>query len=933
VRLKKVSKDFEKYLAEISAGVITSADFEKLVNLIESEIIKYYFTASSEANLIRIIQATYDKISFIKDCFKYPHYIEILITIAANSNYLTDILVINPEYFYWVVNPSILKLKLNRTNFSKELRTVLTAYNSLQTKVLALKSIKRKELLRIGLKDIYLSAPLIELINELSILAAQLSVELFTICYQEIINKYNLPKPGGKYCLVALGKLGGDELNYSSDIDLILFYDKERKLNRHKYFSEILIETTQLFLKSSAEITGGFLYRIDFRLRPDGKSSPLCRSMQEYLDYYESRGEDWERQMLIKAAFLCGSNSLYSKFINYLLPFIFPSSFSVSPKKQILNIKENIERQIKEEENIKLSYGGIRDIEFSVQALQMLNGGRNENLQIGDTLSAIEALNQANYITKDEAKTLTSSYIFYRQIEHYLQLMNNRQTHLIPAEGELLEKMSTHLGFKDVNSFNKVVTKSRKDVRKIYDSIFIEEDDSYLISYNLDEIGFEDKKKALRELQFLKKGKGIIGTKTFDSKSVKGFLQIENMFIDYLNNSDNPDRILSNFVRIIKQADLPTIWFSELRDETYFNLILELCEYSQYSVDLFAEDQELREFILNKKAFIKIPTKELIEYELKYTLLYLSAQLTVGLLNSATVMKMLSIVIHGKIKSLFETYSTKQKWNKDYFVAALGSLGSSTITFYSDLDLLFIVKDLKKYDKIENHFQELLALLRQNLKPFTVDCRLRPEGESSQLVWDIEDSKSYFNKRARVWEFQALTKISFVCGNKRLYNSLTKTASSCVSRFNRKQISDELKEMHKKITEPTITAPVDLFNIKKNSGGLIDIEFIIHSVILNNAELFDEAMGKSFREQIELSSVKKLNVSEKKELLIAFDFLKSIQLFNQSILTITSSKVILDVTKLRPIVSKMNYENSDKFRAALNLHTSNVRRIFSKLVK
>ena len=933
MRLKKVSKDFEKYLAEISAGVITSADFEKLINLIESEIIKYYFTASSEANLIRIIQAMYDKISFIRDCLKYPHYIEILITIAANSNYLTDILVINPEYIYWVVDPSNLKLKLNRTDFGKELRSVLTAYNSLQAKVLALKAIKRKELLRIGLKDIYLSAPLIELTKELSILAAQLSADLFTICYQEIINKYNLPNPTGKYCLVALGKLGGDELNYSSDIDLILFYDRERKLNRHKYFSELLIETTQLFLKSSAEMTGGFLYRIDFRLRPDGKTSPLCRSMQEYLDYYESRGEDWERQMLIKAAFLCGSNSLYSKFINYLLPFIFPSSFSISPKKQILSMKENIEKQIKDDENIKLSFGGIRDIEFSVQALQLLNGGRNIHLRSGNTLSAIEALNQANYITKNEAKVLSSSYTFYRQIEHYLQLMNNRQTHIIPAEGELLEKMSTHLRFKDGNSFNRMVTKSRKDVRKIYDSIFIEEDDSYSISYNLDEIGFEDKKKALRELQFLKEGKGIIGTKTFDSQSVKGFLQIENMFIDYLNNSETPDRILSNSVRIIKQADLPTIWFSELRDETFFNLFMELCEYSQYSVDLFAEDQELREFILNKKAFIKIPAKELIEYELKYTLLYLSAQLTVGLLSPATLMKILSTVIHGKIKSLFEAYSTKQKWKKDYFVAALGSLGSSTITFYSDLDLLFIVRDLKKYDKIENHFQELLALLRQNLKPFTVDCRLRPEGESSQLVWDIDDSKSYFNKRARVWEFQALTKISFVCGNKRLYNSLTKTASSCASRFNKKQISDELKEMHKKIIESTSTAPVDLFNIKKNSGGLIDIEFIIHSVILNNTELFDAAMGKSFREQIELSSVKKLNANEKKELLIAFDFLKSIQLFNQTILTITSSKVILDVTKLRPIVSKMNYENSDKFREALNLHTGNVRRIFSKLVK
>ncbi|UCH66530.1 MAG: hypothetical protein JSW63_05225 [Ignavibacterium sp.] len=932
MRLKKVSKEFEKYLAEISVGVISSEDFENLINLIDGEIIKYYYTSSSEANLIRIMQGMYDKISIIKDCIKYPHYVEILIIIAANSNYLTDILVINPEYFYWIVNPSTLTLKLNRKKFSKELKDILASYNSLHSKVLALKAIKRKELLRIGLKDIYLNAPLVELTQELSFLASQLSGELFIICYQEILNKYNLPRPAGKYCLVALGKFGGQELNYSSDIDLILLYDKDRKLNRLKYFSEILIESTQLFLKSSAEITGGFLYRIDFRLRPDGKTSPLCRSMQEYLDYYESRGEDWERQMLIKAAFLSGSSSLYNKFINYLLPFIFPSSFSVSPKKQILTMKENIERQINEEENIKLSYGGIRDIEFSVQALQLLNGGRNKNIRSGNTLSAIEALRKEDYIIKDEAETLTSAYIFYRQIEHYLQLMNNRQTHLIPSEGELLEKLSAYLGFKDVNSFNKNVTTTRNDVRNIYDSIFIEDDESYLISYDLDEIAFEDKIKALRELQFLKEGKGIIGNKTFDSKSINGFLQVERMFIDYLKSSESPDRILSNFVRVIKQTDLPSIWYSELRDETFFNLFIDLCEYSQYSVDLFAEDNELREFILNKKVFIKIPIKELTEYKLKYTLLYLSAQLTVGLLNTVNVSEILSIVIHSKINNLFEEYSQKKKWNKDYFVATMGSLGSSTINFYSDVDLLFIVRDLKKHDRIESHFQEVLALLRQNLKPFSVDCRLRPEGESSQLVWDIEDSKAYFMKRARAWEFQALTKISFVCGNKRLFNSFTRAASSNVSRFSSKQISNELKEMHKKITESTITASVDLFNIKKNRGGLIDIEFIIQSILLNNAELFNESLGKPFREQIELSSGKKLKAIEKKELLESFDLLKSIQLYNQTILNITSSKLLLDDAKLRLFVSKMNYENSKRLKDELKLQTSNVRKVFSKIL-
>jgi glutamine synthetase adenylyltransferase len=137
--------------------------------------------------------------------------------------------------------------------------------------------------------------------------------------------------------------------------------------------------------------------------------------------------------------------------------------------------------------------------------------------------------------------------------------------------------------------------------------------------------------------------------------------------------------------------------------------------------------------------------------------------------------------------------------------------------------------------------------------------------------------------------------------------------------------------MHKKITEPSITMPVDLFNIKKNRGGLIDIEFIIQFIILSNTELFNKALGKPFRVQIELSLEKKLKMIDKKELRMSFDFLKGIQLFNQTILNITSSKLILDEAKMRPVVSRMKYKNSEKFKAALKMHTSNVRKIFSKV--
>jgi glutamate-ammonia-ligase adenylyltransferase len=931
VRLSKISKEFEGKLAGLSAGVLSSDEFEKLINIFEAEINRVYFTPSSEANLLRIIQGMYDKVFLIRECVRYPHYVEILISIAANSNYLTDILVVNPEYFYWIVNPPTLNSNLTEVKFKKEIKSTLSMFTSFNAKQSALKTIKRKELLRIGLRDNYLKIPVKSITEELSILAFQLTGELFSICYKEILKKYAIENPPGKYCLASLGKLGGMELNYSSDIDLILFYDRDRKIHNRKYLSELLTEATQLFLKSSAEITGGFLYRIDFRLRPDGRNSPLCRSLQEYLNYYESRGEDWERQMLIKLNFLGGSNSLYKKFTDFLTAFIYPSTLSISPKKQILKMKASIERRIKDEDNIKLIYGGIRDIEFSVQTLQLLNGGKIEDIRNGNTLKAIEELEKVKLLSKSEAKTFSDAYIFYRKIEHYLQLMNNRQTHVIPEEGELLEKMSSFLGYNSSKDFKHQVIDYRNKVRKIYQSILSEEEIHDDVNTELTDIVFEDKVRARNDFQYLREGKGITGTRTFDSKSIEGFRNIESRFYDYLKNSIYPDRTLSNFVRIIKGADFPSIWYGELANKSFFEFLMKVCELSQHSVNLFAEDKELREFFLSRRVFTKMPVRELSLFNLKTILFYLSVQITVDMLEPLKASEILSKLIHVKIKTLFEEQTKRLEWIKDYFVACLGSLGASALTFFSDLDLIFIVRNSQNYPNVEKQFQNILALLREELKPFTVDCRLRPEGKSSQLVWDVESSKDYFKNRARVWEFQALTKISFITGDKRIFNEFTKAAVSSISRFDEKNIKREMQEMRRKISSQKITTSFEIFDIKKKSGSLTDIEFIVQYFLLCNPVLFYKSLGKKTIEQLYLIGESLDDNSAKIILNNAFKYYKSVELLNQLIFTNTTSKIVLEDKILHSFSKKMEYKNPTKFKVDLMTYSSKVRNIYSQI--
>ena len=311
-------------------------------------------------------------------------------------------------------------------------------------------------------------------------------------------------------------------MNYSSDIDIIIFYDRESKIG-NKYYSEILSETIQLFLEKCTSSEAGNLYRIDLRLRPDGKSSSVCRSLQEYLDYYESRGSDWERQMLIKAGFLAGSEKLYSQFTKYIDRFVYPASHFASPLEQMKKLRKIIERDAEGSSNIKIIPGGIRDIEFVVQALQLLNGGKDESIKTGNTLTALKKLDSAKLLTKKETKTLRDAYVFYRRIEHFLQLMNNTQTHTIPDSGEIAEKLSLFLGFKRLNEFKEKIKENRKQVRAIYNSIVGENKNTEDKKNIFSQIKFGNPQRAAHDISFLREGKGLTVSRKFDKVDIGSF--------------------------------------------------------------------------------------------------------------------------------------------------------------------------------------------------------------------------------------------------------------------------------------------------------------------------------------------------------------------------------------------------------------------------
>ena len=836
------SAGFVNKLVELTEGKISSGIFEQVLVFLETETKRFYFTPSSEANLLRIFSSIYDKTFFFNEIIKYPHHGEILVAISSCSNFLTDIIVRYPQFLYQVFDQDYLSKKFDLVYLMKEVEDGAGHFKSFNSKLNFLRQIKQRFILKIGLADILGIDELISTTEHLSSLAKSLNSKLFEICYQEVLNKYGITDLHHKYCLCSLGKLGGNELNYSSDVDLVLFYDFNENISgSSKDYHELLSDAAQLFIKSSTEISDrGYIYRVDFRLRPDGKYSPLCKSLVDYTKYYETRGEDWERQMLIKLDYLCGDRKLYSQFFNFVQPYIYPSTFSSPIKEKIKQMKLNIEIHNKEKENIKTFIGGIRDIEFSVQALQLINGGKIKSVRSGNTLKAISLLTEQKLLTKKESTIFSKSYIFFRRVEHFLQLMNDTQTHIIPQENELLHKLINYLGLKSKEEFNSILKSHRTNVRNVYNQILKTESSGN--KYFNSQIKFKETKKAEKNLNFLRTGEGLIGRKEFDSRTIELFISIQPTLINFLKKMGEPDLVLNNFVKIIQSSKIASIWYSEFSNKKFFEHFLNVCLYSQKAVDLISTNMHLEEFFLSRKVFIKISDEPLDQFNPDEIILILSTQYALGLINSLQVSEILSSFIAQKIESLVNKSSIQY----NYFIGGLGSFGSSNMNFASDIDLVIVTNTVQNHPDIQKDFQNLISTISEIIKPFEVDFKLRPEGKSSPLVWGIENYSDYLDKRARVWEFQSLLKLKFICGDLNLFNRLRKHILEKVRLPDKAEIRKEIVKMYSAILRQTIHSSDGSFNIKKDRGGLLTIDFILQSVCLNDPELFEKCIGNNF---------------------------------------------------------------------------------------
>jgi glutamate-ammonia-ligase adenylyltransferase len=407
-----------------------------------------------------------------------PRLLDVLAAIFGNSDSLAFTIIRDPLLVYWLVEEDVLSKPATRAGIELSLRKQLARLTVKELKLDVLRRVRRWEMLRIGVRDLLRLADVPETMAALSDLAGVLIHAAYEVVDEDLRSVYGVPMHKNRqgkwvetgFTVMGMGKLGGHELNYSSDVDLIYVYASHEGETRaprgrtagkpavagissEEYFEILSRELTKALVEQTRE---GYVFRVDLRLRAEGSVGQLARSLADYKKYYETRGMAWERLALLKAWPVAGSMPVGQAFLNMARPFIFGAgkmdgNGALAIVQNVRAVKEMIDAKMAERgherRNVKLGVGGIREIEFLVQTIQVLAGKRVPALLDRSTLGALTRFVKRKLLSGRERDELTAAYLFLRDVEHKLQMVHDLQTHALPDEAEELERCAIRGGY------------------------------------------------------------------------------------------------------------------------------------------------------------------------------------------------------------------------------------------------------------------------------------------------------------------------------------------------------------------------------------------------------------------------------------------------------------------------------------------------------
>jgi glutamate-ammonia-ligase adenylyltransferase len=760
-----------------------------------------------------------------------------LLHLFAVSGICATRLTQDPDSLLWLCQPQICCAPRSYAEMLGYLRR--SAGNSVADHGFsALRFWKGREMTRIALRELANVASLEETTGELSQVAEICIRNVFEHWNTELRERYGSPK--AEFAILALGKLGGGELNHSSDVDLLFLYSEEGQLTAHISYHEFFNRLGKRILETfSTRHPAGSLFRVDLRLRPEGSAGPLARSLESMENYYAGFGETWERLALIKARGIAGSRELAYEFLRQHQPFIYPKSASPDLLDEIANIKRRIERDMvgadKLERDVKLGRGGIREIEFIVQTLQLIHGARHPFLQESSMLKALRALRQLDLLPREEVLTCDNTYRFLRRVEHRLQIEAEQQTHIVPRDPEALRRLALSLRFSSSQDFTAALQERMRAVRPIFQRIISGTSTAPARSPEADDLEiFNDQKRAAKALSDL-----VQGAASFHiaPRTRQIFRKLRPALLGWLAKTADPDTTLNQFVRLVEGYGLRSLFFELLvANPRLLELVVKTFDASHFASELLIRRPQLLEDITRDPTFGEprsVPENlrrldslgadannlDPIRAYRQRQLLRIILLDVLGLVPPAATFAELSDVAEACL-----VFITKLLASEQLTIIALGKFGGREINYGADLDVLFVGKDVRAAQNLMTAMAQPTA--EGNI--WSLDARLRPEGEKGPLVCSLETYESYYASRAQPWELQALTRSRAVSGP--LQNEFIEIAKrawrrACQDAELLMKIDDMLERIRRERGSGS-----DFLDLKTGNGGIIEAEFLVQAL-------------------------------------------------------------------------------------------------------
>ena len=731
--------------------------------------------------------------------------------------------------------------------------------------------------------------------------------------------------------VLGMGKLGAGELNYSSDIDLIVFFDPDAAMQPNTDDPVTLYgRMIRKLIKIMQERTGdGYVFRTDLRLRPDPSSTPLAIPVPAALNYYEGQGQNWERAAMIKARAVAGDLGAADAFLAELQPFIWRKYLDYAAINDVHSIKRQIHAHKGFGEiavpghNVKLGRGGIREIEFFAQTQQLIAGGRNPDLRHRKTIRALEKLARNGWIDDNEFAELSDAYWFLRNLEHRIQMVSDEQTHLLPDTKQELKRIALMHGEADVEKFSRQVKTVLEKVQGHYSRLFESASDLSAVEGNLVFTGDEHDPETLdtlrnmgftraEEVMKIVKGWHTARLPALQATQARELLTelVPTLLVSF-SRTGNPDEVMFNFDRFVAGLPVGIQLFAILKSNTALADLLvsilgaapslaEAIARKPHVFDAMLEPQfagtepqfsELKEYLDHAleraEAYeVKLDQARRFYAENRFLLgcMHFSGQISAQQVSRAftvlaevMLVKMLEVVReefeikHGKVPSA------------TICILAMGRLGSRELTATSDLDLIFLydfdqaveqsdgLKPLAPSQYFIRLIQRFIAAMSSPTAEgiiFELDFRLRPSGNAGPLATHVESFLKYQREDAWVWEAQALTRARAVAGDAQLCERvMSEIPKAMREAVSDKDLAKEVRDMRMRIEKEK--GSTNPWDTKLVAGGLIDIEFIAQWLVLASGRT-DKQSG-STRNVILDENIDLLSKSDRAELAAAFD--------------------------------------------------------------